>query len=175
MAETSAAVQRAEEKSAMIRPVKVESLIDRINNVSQAITQRAYQIFEGKGRSFGYDLDDWFKAEMELLHPVHVQVVDVGENLEVKAEVPGFGEKEIEISVEPYRLTIAGNRETKQEEQKGKAVYSEFCSDQILRVVDLPTSVDADKVTATLKNGVLQLTMPKASKAKTIEIKSKAA
>jgi HSP20 family molecular chaperone IbpA len=41
--------------------------------------------------------------------------------------------------------------------------------------VDLPESVDAEKATATLKNGVLQLTMPKAVKAKTIEIKPKAA
>jgi HSP20 family molecular chaperone IbpA len=36
-------------------------------------------------------------------------------------------------------------------------------------------TVDADKVTATLKNGVLELTMPKAAKAKTVEIKAKAA
>jgi HSP20 family molecular chaperone IbpA len=41
--------------------------------------------------------------------------------------------------------------------------------------VDLPASVDAGKATATLKNGVLQLTMPKAAGAKTIEIKSKVA
>jgi HSP20 family molecular chaperone IbpA len=41
--------------------------------------------------------------------------------------------------------------------------------------VDLPASVDAEKAKATLKNGVLQLTMPKAAKAKTIDIKPKAA
>ena len=35
---------------------------------------RAYQIFEGNGRRFGHDLDDWFKAEMDLLHPVHVNI-----------------------------------------------------------------------------------------------------
>ncbi len=169
------AVQRAEEKPVAIAPVKFESLMDRINKVSQAITQRAYQIFEGNGRRFGRELDDWFKAETDLLHPVHVNIAESQENLEVKAEVPGFNETEIAISVEPRRLTITGKRETNTEEQKGKTVYAEYCSDQILRIVDLPESVDAEKATATLKNGVLQLTMPKAAKAKTIEIKPRAA
>jgi HSP20 family protein len=132
-----------------------------------------------------------------------VNAVDAGENLEVKAEVPGFSEKEIEVSVESGRLTITGKRETetrkedkkgrqerktrkedkkgrqerktRKEDKKGKTVYSESCSNQILRIVDLPASVDPEKTTATLKNGVLNLTIAKAAKAKTIEIKPKAA
>ncbi len=88
-----------------------------------------------------------------------------------KPRCPGFNEKEIEVSVEPRRLIITGKRETNKERQKGKTVYEEFCSDQILRIVDLPMAVDADKVTATLKNGVLQMKMPKAAKGKTVEIK----
>jgi HSP20 family molecular chaperone IbpA len=172
---TSSAVQRTEEKPVTITPI--ENLMDRINRISKAITQRAYEIFEGKGRNFGHDLDDWFKAEADLLHPVHVNVVDAGENLEVKAEVPGFSEKEIEVSVEPGRLTITGKRETetRKEDKKGKTVYAESCSNQILRIVDLPASVDAEKTTATLKNGILQLTMPKAARAKIVEIKPKVA
>jgi HSP20 family protein len=174
MAETSVAVQRADEKLVAITPV--EDLMERINDMSQGIMRRAYQIFEGSGYGFGHDLDNWFKAEMELLHPVHVNITESGENFEVKAEVPGFNEKEIEVSVEPRRLTITGKRKSeKREEKQGKTVYSESCSDQILRVVDLPASVDPEKTMATLKNGVLQLTMPRAARAKTIEIKSKAA
>ena len=171
---TSLAVQRAEEKPVRVTPV--ENLMDRIDKMSEAIAQRAYEIFEGNGRKFGHDLDDWFKAEMDMLHPVHVNIAESGDKLEVKAEVPGFNEKEIEVSVEPNRLTISGKRETETtKEEKGKTVYTELCSNQILRIVDLPASVDADKTIATLKNGILQLTMPKAVKAKAIEIKPKAA
>ncbi len=172
---TSVAVQRAEEKLVTITPV--ENLMDRINKMSQAITRRAYEIFEGNGRRFGHDLEDWFKAEMDMLHPVHVNITEAEDSLEVKAEVPGFSEKEIEISVEPRRLTITGKceAETRMEEEKSKTVYSEFCSNQILRIVDLPASVDAEKAIATLRNGVLQLTMPKTAKAKKIETKPKAA
>lgn len=174
MAETTA-VQRAEEKTTAIHPVKFENMAERVNKMFENVAKRAYEIFEGNGRNWGREIDDWFKAEMELLHPVHVNITESGDVLEVKAEVPGFNEKEIEVSVEPRRLTITGKRESSKEEKKGKTVYEESCSNQILRVVDLPMAVDADKVTATLKNGILQLTMPKAAKGKTIEIKTKAA
>ena len=113
---TSVAVQRAEEKPVTITPV--ENLIDRIGKTSQAITRRAYEIFEGNGRRFGHDLEDWFKAEMDMLHPVHVNIAEAEDSLEVKAEVPGFNEKEIEVSVEPRRLTITGKTETRTEQKK---------------------------------------------------------
>src|ERR1700719_4107875 len=105
---TFGAVQRAEEKPMTISPV--ENLMDRINKMSQAITRRAYEIFEGNGRRFGHDLEDWFKAERGMLHPAHVNIAEAEDSLEVKAEVPGFSDKEIEVSVEPRRLTITGRR-----------------------------------------------------------------
>jgi len=172
---TSTVLQRTEEKPAVIQPVNSEYLAERVKGLFQTLAKRAYEIFESNGRNFGHDLEDWFKAEMELLHPVHVEITESGEALEIKAEVPGFSENEIEVSVEPRQLTITGKRETNKEEKKGKTVYQESCSNQILRVVDLPVPVDADKVTATLKNGILQMTMPKAAKGKTIEIRPKAA
>jgi hypothetical protein len=58
---TSVGIQRAEEKPVTITPVANPK--ERINKMSQAIAQRAYEIFEGNGRKFGRDLDDWFKAE----------------------------------------------------------------------------------------------------------------
>jgi HSP20 family protein len=112
---------------------------------------------------------------VELLHPFHADIVDAGERLEVTAEVPGFNEKEIDISVEPRRVTITGKRQTNKEETKGKTVYSECCWDQIRRIIELPASVDARKGTAILQNGVLQLTMPKTVRAKVIGTKSKKA
>jgi HSP20 family protein len=110
MSQTSIAVQNAEEKRVAITPI--ERITKQIDKTFQAITQRAYEIFEGNGYRFGHDLDDWFKAEMDLLHPVHVNIAESEESLQVKAEVPGFREKEIFVSVEPSRLTITGKRET---------------------------------------------------------------
>jgi len=71
-------------------------------------------------------------------------------------------------------VTISGKRETSKE-KKGKSVYSETGCDQILHVVHLPAEVETDKVTATLKNGVLALTMPKVAKSRSVRIQAKAA
>lgn len=166
------AMKRAEEP---IKPSKYPSLFDQMEGTFNALTRRAYEIFESNGRTFGRDLENWFQAEKELLHPVPVNITESDESFEVKAEVPGFNEKEIEISVQPGRLTITGKRETKKEEKKGKTVCEESCSDQILRMVDLPSEIETSKVTATLKNGVLELTLPKVAEAQTLRIHPKAA
>jgi HSP20 family protein len=171
MAET-AAVRRAEEP---MKPIKYGSVFDQIQDTFNALSRRAYEIFEGNGRAFGRDLENWFQAERELLHPVHVSVEELDDLFAVKAEVPGFSEKELEINLEPRRLTITGKREAKKEEKKGKTVYAERCCDEILRMVDLPAEVETDKVNATLKNGVLEFTLPKVAKAHTIRIHPKAA
>jgi HSP20 family protein len=172
------------EKSLATQPVReispfkfedVEKVFDRMQKTYESIARRAFELFESNGRIFGRDLEDWFKAERELLHPVHINISETEGELQVKAEVPGFSAKELEVSVEPRRLTITGKRETKEERREGKTVYSEHCASEILRVVDLPAAVDATKVTATLKDGILEFALPKAEPAKKVRIETKAA
>jgi HSP20 family protein len=166
------AVKRAEEPTKVI---KYTSLFDQMDETFNALARRAYEIFDGNGRAFGRDLDNWFQAERELLHPVLLSITETDEAFTVKAEVPGFAEKEIEVAVEPGRLTITGQRESSKEEKKTKTVYAESRSDQILRIVDLPVEIEPDKVTATLKNGVLELNLPKVAQAQPVRIRPKAA
>ena len=173
MSEKATAVQVAKQPTAL-KPF-ASDFFERANEIFKQISRRAYEIFDGNGRTFGRDLEDWLQAERELLHAVHIQLSESSEALELKAEVPGFSEKELSISVEPRRLIITGKRETKKEETKGKTIYSETCANEILRVVELPAEVEAKKVTATLKNGVLELSLPKAAKAKSIKVEPKAA
>lgn len=173
MGKQSTAVQRAEEQIAPTIAMR-ESLGERCDSLFNAISRRAYELFQNRG-SLGCDVDDWMKAESELLHPVHINIVENEQTLEVTAEVPGFGEKELEISVEPERLTITGKHETSKEEKKGKTFYSEHCASEIFRAVDLPVKVETKDVVATLKNGMLNLTLPKAMKSQNISVQIKAA
>ena len=168
----AAAVKRAEEPT---KVVKYTSLFDQIDETFNALARRAYEIFDGNGRVFGRDLEDWFQAEREILHPVALNITETDEAFAVKAEVPGFSEKEIEVAVEQGRVTITGQRESTKEEEKGKTVCAESHSDQILRVVNLPAEIEKDKVTATLMNGILELTLPKVAKAQPVRIHPKAA
>jgi HSP20 family protein len=149
------------------------TIFDRVEQVYDSIARRAFEIFEGNGGWPGRELDDWLRAESELLHPMHLELTESANNLTVRAEVPGFSAKELEINVEPRRLAVSGKRETKEETKKGKTLYSELCANEIMRVVELPAEVDTSKVNATLKDGILNIELTKAAPAKTVRIEPK--
>jgi HSP20 family molecular chaperone IbpA len=174
MSEKSTAVQWAPEPT-VLKVVEPKTLFDRINHLHEAIARRAFAMFEKEGGLFGHDLDHWLKAEAEVLHPVHVKVTESGDGIELEAEVPGFGSKDLEVSVETGRVTISGKKQESTERKRSKVIYSEWCSDELLRVIDLPANIDASKATATLKNGVLVLSLPKAGQAKIAKVEVKAA
>jgi HSP20 family protein len=174
MPDKAIAVQPAKRPVAF-KPISSGKMADRMNSVFDSISRRAYQIFENHDRIFGNDLEHWLEAEKEFLHPVRVELNETDKSLHLKAEVPGFSEKELEISIGPRRVVIAGKHEASKEEKKGKKVYSEIYSDQLMRIVDLPVEVESEKVEARLKNGVLELTLPKTPKARGANIQPKAA
>jgi HSP20 family protein len=173
-AQTATAMQPVK-TSAVAKQAGTENAIDRFQQVFDSIEKRAFEIFNNNGRWFGRDLSDWLQAESEILHPLHLEIAETDEALTVRAEVPGFTAKELDIRVEGNRLTIAGKHESKEESTKGKTVYSERCANEILRSVYLPSDVDGTKVNATLKDGVLNIELPKAPHAKSMRIEPKAA
>ncbi len=161
MTEKAMATQTAPAMTS-VKLVEPDVLLDRINRIRETIERRAFEIFQNNGGLPGRELDDWFKAEEELLHPVHMNLAESEGAVTVTFEVPGFGAEQLQVSLEPRRLMVSGKKETsKEEDRKGKTVYREQCSDEILRVIDLPAEVDAAKATAILKNGVLELRLPK--------------
>ncbi|HOC02214.1 MAG TPA: Hsp20/alpha crystallin family protein [Candidatus Ratteibacteria bacterium] len=100
-----------------------------------------------------------------------VDIKDTGENLVVKAEVPGFDKKDINISLTGDTITISGKMQEEKEEKKAQYLYRERVSGSFTRSFTLPVPVDREKVKATCKDGVLEIILPKAEEAKTKEIK----
>lgn len=93
-----------------------------------------------------------------------VSFADTGEALTVRAELPGLTEKDIDISVTANALTVKAER--KVEAPEGYAVHRrERQSFSFTQSYELPTRVDPEKVQASLKQGVLTLTLPKAAEA----------
>ncbi|MDE3136722.1 MAG: DUF2934 domain-containing protein, partial [Acidobacteriota bacterium] len=91
-----------------LRLKNMDEIFQDMRESFDSIARRAYEIFEANGRQFGRDMEDWFRAERELLQPVNVEIRESDDLLTLKAEVPGFDAKDLEISVEPDRLTLAG-------------------------------------------------------------------
>lgn len=160
--------------TAISGPAESQRILNRMERMYDAVARRAFEIFEGNGRWNGRDLDDWLEAESEIIHPMHLEVLETNNTLTVKAEVPGFTAKELDVQVETYRLTISGKHESKEESSKGTTVYSERCANEVFRSIALPAAVDAAKVNATLKDGVLTVELPKTASGKSVPIETKA-
>lgn len=171
---STAIVQPAKDSTPM-RLLPGSNLLDRIEDMTSSVARRAFEIFENRGRALGRDLEDWLRAESELFHPLHLDIAESDDAVMVHAEVPGFTAKELEVGIEPHRLTISGKRESNGEHADKRTIYSEHCVNQIFRTVDLPEEVDSSKATATLKDGVLELSMPKAAKPQKVKIQGKSA
>ncbi len=86
-------------------------------------------------------------------------------------DIPGMERKDLDISVTGNTLTVKGERKT-EENKKGKGYfYSERRYGNFQRSVELPAEVEADKVAANYKDGVLELVLPKSEKARPKQIK----
>jgi HSP20 family protein len=103
--------------------------------------------------------------------------VDVSENKDaiiVKAEIPGVEQKDISLSLQDGVLTIKGEKQDEKEEKDKRYHRVERSYGAFARAFRLPGAVDASRVTATFKDGVLTVTLPKTAEAKGTMIPIKA-
>ncbi len=174
---TDPAPQKTSTDLSLVSP---DELVKRAQEVSGEIARRAYFLFEKRGGGHGNDRDDWFLAQSQLLMPVKFQVVERDDHLIAHAEVPGFSAHEIRVSVEPHHVRISGKAETSGEHGTGKEImyslsHSLMPAEQIFHVAELPTEVDPSKAKVTLKNGKLEIAMPKAAPAQSARVQGKGA
>jgi HSP20 family protein len=96
------------------------------------------------------------------------------DSLVVKLEVPGMEEKDIKVSLQENLLTVTGEKRQEKEEKEERYHRVERTYGAFTRGVRLPVAVDASRVQATFKNGLLTVTLPKtpAAKGTTIPIKA---
>lgn len=135
------------------------------------VARRPLELLGATPRFFTRELENWFKPESELFRPVNLKLFETEEALMARAEVPGFTEKELDVHVEPWRLVITGKKEFK-EEKKEPPVFKEKVN-QIYRAVKFPVEIRPNDVKATLKNGILELMMPKAEVVKKVHVEVK--
>lgn len=103
--------------------------------------------------------------------------VDISEGkkeITVKAEIPGAEPKDFDISLDGRRLTIKGEKKQEKEEKEENYHRVERSYGYFNRTVELPAEVEADKVEASYKKGVLKIVMKKSkeSESKKIDIKT---
>jgi HSP20 family protein len=144
--------------------VEAETMFEKFAEITKDTAQKAFDFFRERGGEIGKELDDWFKAENEILRPVPIEMTESDANIFVSAAVPGFKPEEIEVSVKDDVLIISGTTETNKTSDDASMIVSEWKSDRFYRQLPLPSRIMPENVEAKLSDGILKLTLPKAAK-----------
>jgi len=102
-----------------------------------------------------------------------VDVIENDDNYEIRAELPGLKEEEVNITLSDNVLTLSGEKKQEIKDEKDNYVRVERTYGKFERSFSLPTNIVADKVDADYKDGVLTISIPKADEAKSRTIKIK--
>src|SRR5690242_3068100 len=147
-----------------MRPISRDTLRD-LQNMSDRLDRLLIgRNIPSAGRDEAMALIDWAPA---------VDVMETDDEFQIRAELPGVEKKDVKLSVENGVLLISGHREQEKEE-KGKRYHKiERAYGNFARSFTVPEAVDAEKVTAEFKHGLLTVRLPKSEKArpKSIEVK----
>jgi HSP20 family protein len=154
-----------------------ESWPKHVEEFFDMIARRPFELLEKRPRFFGRELENLFRTEPEITKPIFLKLYETEDTLVVRAEVPGFTEKELNITCEPWRVAITGHKEVREEgktekREKEEVPYYEEKM-HIYKSLKLPVEVIPEKVKAVLRNGMLELTLAKAEVVKKVRIEVK--
>jgi HSP20 family protein len=114
-------------------------------------------------------LNDW-RSEIEQWS-IPIDVLQKGDEVLVKASLPGVKPEEIDVSVEDNVLSIKAESSTEKETEDKGYLVRERSYGSFYRALRLPENVDPEKIKSSYKDGVLEINMPKAEEKKRKQIK----
>ncbi len=139
-------------------------LVPFIRRTELPTTTRLFDEFFNEFPFFGSALEDrnhWTPS---------VDIMEKDGNMVLQAELPGLSEKEIDLKLEGNILILKGEKKMEQEDKKGTYHRIESCYGSFTRSFRLPETVDAEKINAEYKNGILKVTIPQKPEVKPREI-----
>jgi len=96
-----------------------------------------------------------------MAHP-SVEVLESGENIVVKAELPGVDPKDIDVRVTKDAVTLKGEVKNERKEEREGYYHTERRYGSFYRSIPLPTEVKSDEARASYRQGILEITIPRA-------------
>ncbi len=156
---------KKDKESKAVIPKKTAELVPRWEDIDRWFDRMAEEFWRRPFPSL-FRPERWFP---ESLLPMRMPSLDVYQDQEevvVKADVPGLAREDIEVTLTGETLTIKGERKEEKEVKEPDYHRRERSYGSFVRSVTLPCEVKSDEIKATLKNGVLEIRLPKTEEAK---------
>jgi HSP20 family molecular chaperone IbpA len=148
---------------------------EQTQRMRDAVGRRAYQLYQNRGFRPGQELQDWRRAEWEVVKPLSCGFLTQDAKISLNSDASFFQEGEIEICVEPRRLAVCGREDARKKETIPGSDPSLAYSDFVFRVLDLPAEIDPSQVTARFNGRVLEIELPRARLAAAVRVRANAA
>ena len=113
----------------------------------------------------------WPELEEKFDFLPNVDIVDKGDFLLVRAEMPGVKKEEIDLTLTDDSLAITVEREAKEEKKEDRFYRAELSREGMARTIFFPVEVDSDKAKAHLADGILEIVVPKLTRVKRHTVK----
>lgn len=136
-----------------------------IAKMNETLGKRAFELFCARNSEDGNDLQDWFTAESELFRKVPCEVMEKGNEIMIRAEVPGFNQRELQVRLEDSCVYITGHKERMVQSSSVERVFSDRESKDLFRRIESPVKINPARVTTSLHEGVLTIFVAKAETA----------
>jgi len=151
--------EKKEKKKKKHDPVKLESENQKKESPEKKVPEKELEIKEEiKTTSMSNkNNSDWLKSKGQLA----VDVYQTDENFCVQAPIAGVNQSNLDIAIENDLLVIKGERDEPNIDKDKKYICQECYWGPFSREVMLPEGLKADKIKASLKNGILLVTIPK--------------
>jgi HSP20 family molecular chaperone IbpA len=152
-------IQKIPESSDRSLPILAE-----FDKLAERIRVKAYNLFRHRGAGEGQALDDWLAAEREVCWPA-AELAEADGQYSLKVALAGFEPDDITVTATPSEIMVKAAHEQRQSgaDDAARLKWSEFRSNDVYRRVELPDPIDVDKISASLSNGLLEVTAPKAA------------
>ena len=110
---------------------------------------------------FGWRKPFWPEIEDKFDFLPNVDIIDKDDELLVRAEMPGVKKEDLDVTIAGDRLTLQAKREFEEKEEKDDFFRHEMAYGRLFRTVRLPVEVHGDKAKADMKDGIIEIHLPK--------------
>jgi len=136
--------------------------LEPVYSLFEEVRRRAYELFEERGYAAGREVEDWLRAEWELLWSPRSEVVETDQEIQVRVAAPGMEAKDLQVTATPEWVIVQGAAGRKREKHAGTVRFSEFSGRKLYRRLELPAPIDVETTKTRLEKGILEIRAVKA-------------
>jgi len=143
------------------------SLFESLNELEEAIRQRAFGLFSERGTAHGGEMEDWLRAERELVWVPQSEAMEDDKQFRLRLIVPGLEAQDLQITAMPDAIIVQAEGASK---EASTVPFRELRRRKLFRRFDFEEPIDPGRTEASLAKGILEIVASKAAPAKQVKV-----